>query len=501
MATKTTRAGDSRQQAVKRIASTSCLTLLALACLNGCDATASAPGTGAHPDTATVQARRLTKLAFTVPPISTIAGEMQDVVIAITDSLGTRDTTATHTVRVAAACALGSACEREWPLGASKALWGFSTVNAVKGLAYFGRLTIWHATSGYTLTASSEGLEGTVSAPFDISLRPGPFAPTGSMITARVGHSATLLPNGKVLIAGGAGSGAAALISAELYDPATRTFSAAGNMASVFGPNAAVLLADGKVLIVGGGRADIYDPATGTFAATSTPPLNSGISRPNAVLLQGGRVLLLAKTGGAEIYDPAKGTFTLAAPYAEPDLVVDTATLLPDGTVLITGFASKCSAGEVYDARADRFRQTGPRTMCDVISNATLLNDGKVLLVEGNSDDLPDLIELYDPSAGTFVAHGLTEQVHEFSAVTRLQDGTVLITGGQMPGGDGYFYVERYLSATGKVVPAGTMVAGRHMHTATLLPDGTVLIVGGYRYWPQPTSTAETYTLPVTASR
>src|ERR1700683_3382482 len=93
----------------------------------------------------------------------------------------------------------------------------------------------------------------------------GTFAPTGSMTIARSGHTATLLPNGKVLIAGGY-TGSVQLASAELYDPGT--FAPTGDMTTPRAGNTAVLLPNGKVLIAGGLSAELYDPSTGTFTAT-----------------------------------------------------------------------------------------------------------------------------------------------------------------------------------------------------------------------------------------
>ena len=178
-------------------------------------------------------------------------------------------------------------------------------------------------------------------------------------------------------------------------------------------------------------------------------------------------------------------------------MLIDTATLLENGSVLLTGYlpGAFCSsaAAELYDPRTSRFTGTGPRSLCDVISTATRLLDGRVLFVEGNDSNFPDDVEVYDPVTGTFAHLGWTSNVHEYSAAMRLLDGTVLITGGQVAGGNGNPSVERYLPATGKFV-SSMMTTGRHSHTVTLLPDGSVLIAGGYEIWPVPTSSAEVYT-------
>jgi len=161
----------------------------------------------------------------------------------------------------------------------------------------------------------------------------GTFTTTGSMNTARWGHTATLLNNGKVLVAGGYSSGEN---TAELYDPAAGTFTPTGSMNQGRLNAAATLLKNGMVLVVGGGSvsAELYNPATGTF--TFTGSMSYSRSYLTATLLNNVMVLVAGVAPAAELYDPATGTFTLLV-ASLPATELHTATLLNTGTVLLTG--------------------------------------------------------------------------------------------------------------------------------------------------------------------
>jgi len=179
----------------------------------------------------------------------------------------------------------------------------------------------------------------------------GTFSPTSSMSTARRDATATPLPDGRVLVAGGFDS-SRALDSAELYDPTTGEFSPAGSMTVARAGATAALLPDGRVLITGGftystssaslylASADLYDPKTGKFTATGS--MNCPRSGHVGTALLDGRAFVVGGFDGsnhlasAEVYDPKTGTFSLVGSMAlgrEPS----TATLLSDGRVLIAG--------------------------------------------------------------------------------------------------------------------------------------------------------------------
>jgi hypothetical protein len=216
----------------------------------------------------------------------------------------------------------------------------------------------------------------------------GTFVPTGSMATARGVHTATLLNDGKVLIAGGEQDAATVfLASAELYDPTTGTFSPTGNLNAARWGHTATLLNDGKVLIAGGANnnatltdAELYDPTTGTFSPTGN--LNTPRSFHTATLLNNGIVLIAGgccSLASAELYDPTTGTFS---PTGNLNVAREyhTATLLNDGKVLITGgsdpnnrLGSDLASAELYDPTTRTFTSTGSLNSPERYHAATLL--------------------------------------------------------------------------------------------------------------------------------
>jgi uncharacterized repeat protein (TIGR02543 family) len=311
------------------------------------------------------------------------------------------------------------------------------------------------------------------------------FYPTGAMITARYDHTVTLLTDGTVLVAGGAGGNS----TAERYDPATGKFSATGAMQAGHEGHTATLLTTGEVLIAGGATtlAERYHPTTGQFSVTGA--MNMSRSQSTATLLPDGRVLITGGHNGttylatAEVYDPATGKFSatgnLAVPRGE-----HCATLLPNGTVLITGGTTgsgALAAAEVYDPVTGQFSSAAPLLAARSGHTALLLPNGKVL-VAGGYDGTTYLgtAELYDPATGLVTATGSLASVRGDHKGVVLPNGTVLVMGG--------FNGAAYL-ATGELYDPGAgkwsaatdiMSTGRTRHAVTILGNGRVLVVGGF---------------------
>jgi hypothetical protein len=273
----------------------------------------------------------------------------------------------------------------------------------------------------------------------------GIFTATGSVVEARSMHTATLLPSGKVLLAGGG-----TRTSAELYDPSSGKFTVVGSMTVARAGHTATLLPSGKVLIAGGASTDgpyvasaeLYDPGAGKFTAIA----DMTVARTNhsATLLHNGKVLIAGGRGDgpggllldAELYDPGAGTFTATGGMAVAKSN-HTATLLQNGRVLIAGgeyYASKggtVTAGpladaELYDPGVGTFAATGSMTVPRAFHTATMLLDGRALITGGG--DLASA-ELYDPEAGTFAATGSMAVRRSNHTATLLLDGKVLIVG------------------------------------------------------------------------
>jgi N-acetylneuraminic acid mutarotase len=240
------------------------------------------------------------------------------------------------------------------------------------------------------------------------------------MNSRRSWHTATLLPNGKVLVTGGLNSFNIPLALAELYDPVAGTWTYTGSLSVGRELHTATLLPNGKVLVTGGytftnsnyapvAAAELYDPATGTW--TLTGPMGAARYQHTATLLPNGHVMAVGGYGtntgnayltSAELYDPATGTWTNTVPlfFATAE---HTATLLPDGQVMVAGGLSSLgvlATTEFYDPATGSWAiLAGHMNTARRDHTATLQPNGEVLVVAGSNDITGEVssAELYDP--------------------------------------------------------------------------------------------------------
>lgn len=329
---------------------------------------------------------------------------------------------------------------------------------------------------------------------------PGAFAPTGSMAIPRTGHTAMLLADGRVVVAGGVGAlepggDSVALRSAEAWDPRTGEFEPLPFLVESQDERTGytlTLLPDGRVLVAGGidsPQALLWDPVTGSLEPAGT--LTTPRAHHTATLLPDGRVLIVGGRGedgepvpGAEVWSGLGRSFAPAGNLVAVRLP-DTATLLPDGRVLVVGEAFETDLGvwvpdnaEVWDPRTSTFGPGGVLSEGHPDHTATLLPDGRVLVIGGMAT-LP--VEMWDPDSASFAIVARLDAETGDHTATLLPDGRVLMIGG---------YDMRlhwsYDSALTTRAPwdsfegVASMGEARAGHTATLLPDGRVVVIGGW---------------------
>ncbi|WP_437668890.1 Kelch repeat-containing protein [Sorangium sp. So ce131] len=381
------------------------------------------------------------------------------------------------------------------------------------------------------LDAAGATLSLWVDAPPEEAVLVDPlWVATGTMLTSRAEHTATLLDDGRILIAGGflgedvgficdPAYSTTPLSSAEVYDPATGAFLSAAPMAAARGDHTATRLADGRVLVVGGEAegpsAEIYDPALDAWRAASSPSVSR--ARHTATLLDDGRVLLAGgatgstATASTEIYDPATDTWA-PGPAMLSVRAGHQATRLLDGRVLATGGMSGPVAGavEIFDPVTATWSAAAPLDPIRWLT-ATQLLDGRVLVT-----GLAGAAAVYDPAADAWTAApgkwGDTPETGSWDdwtymtglgvlgeAAARLSDGQVMISGGieaiyyAFPWGGTicssvylehahtvYNRVQLYDPVTNTWSPGGSIPTPRGYHSATSLDDGGLLVAGGY---------------------
>jgi uncharacterized repeat protein (TIGR01451 family)/uncharacterized delta-60 repeat protein len=356
---------------------------------------------------------------------------------------------------------------------------------------------------GRVLVVGGENSTGELASAELYDPATGLWSPTGSLSPDRRYHAATLLADGRVLVAGGWGSGGIT-DSAQLYDPATGLWTPTGNLNQRRSMHTLTLLADGRALAVGGfgegggnvfvlNNAEIYDPATGSWTTVANTMTTARCSH-TATLLPDGRVLVVGGQtlfhsyvcfDSAEIYDPVSGTWT-TTDSMDAARSEHRATLLPDGRVLVTGgfyfgpgYTVTLDSAELYDPSTALWSPADNMNVARCQHSATLLPNGRVLIAGGAGLFTIGSAELYDLDANSWTQTDDLGSARRRHTATLLADGRVLVAGGQN-GSSELSSAELYETTNGSWATTGSLATGRNDHSATLLPNGRVLAAGGW---------------------
>ncbi len=346
------------------------------------------------------------------------------------------------------------------------------------------RLTYWIR----VLTSVSTSLlvvviimDASVPAPAQTS---GTWAATGTLNFPRIGHTATLLAGGQVLVAGGEDSQSNHIASAELYNPATGKWTVTGSLATPRIDHTATLLANGEVLVAGGvsntytASAELYNPLTDQWAATGSMTMPRAFA--GAVLLNNGQVLMAGGNNAdgtsnttAELYNPSTGKWT--ATTSMPSSHTAPAMLLPSGKVLVAG-----NGGVVYDPSTAQWNATGPLYYGLTGGSAAMLTNRNVL-VYGNKFSCY-AAQFYNPSTNTWARTiGQCGNNVSYGPLVPLSTGKVLLAGDEITYSGHTSPTARcalYDPSTNSWTPTGSLSQATR-RTATLLSNGKVLSVGG----------------------
>lgn len=397
----------------------------------------------------------------------------------------------------------------------SVARWGHTATEVAPGVVVVA--------GGWTADPKGALVATRTAELFDLAT--GTFTPLPDLVAARSGHSATALPSGRVLLAGGEIESGAAVMATEVFDTVTKTFSAGPALVAARVAHAAAALPADRVLLTGGRAA-----AAGTSPfvdSTEIVDVSLGVSKPSAklavpranhtatrldgtsrVLVAGGitydKTLLISQT--ADIIDGAGAGALTPTLVADAQQLGYASTLLPSGRVLLAG-------GRTYDGvRVDLLTLFDPTSgVAAPVGHLSRIRDEPVALlvdpdhvliaggfVSGKSvvdpptGDVTETTELFAISTETSAAGPPMSVARASFTATRLPSGVVLLAGGLSSKGQATAVAELWTPGGSAISKTGGLAQARYGHTATLLPSGKVLISGGRRDG-QPVTTAELY--------
>jgi hypothetical protein len=365
----------------------------------------------------------------------------------------------------------------------------------------------------------------------------GLWSRAGALDSGRTDHTATLLSNGDVLVAGGKPAAVAFTDKAEVYDHSAKNWHTTGALSFSRAGHLGTLLANGKVLVAGGFNAsfdfisssEIFDPTNRAWQLSGA--MQTLRQSATATLLHNGKVLAAGGFGNnsflssAELFDPSSGAWNFTGSMSDQRWEA-AAVLLPNGRVLVAGGANNVSSlaptrtAEIYDQATGNWTPTGPMSHERREFTLTLLPSGKVMAAGGSDTNGPlASVELYDLGTGLWTPAESLQTARASHTATLLPNGTVLVAGGvgvtpiqtTTPVDPVLDSAEIYDPSTGTWTPTGSIGQPRQTHTATLLTNGKVLIAGGVSFFGSvfPTS-AEVYdpgtgewlpTLPLASGR
>ncbi|CAF3228419.1 unnamed protein product [Rotaria socialis] len=315
---------------------------------------------------------------------------------------------------------------------------------------------------------------------------------TGSMNNARYDHTASVLTNGKVLVAGGS-YGSAPMNSTELYDPSTGVWTVTGSMNNARHLHTAPVLISGEVLVAGGSYAnqamnstELYNPSAGVWTVTGC--MNNTRFSHTASVLANGNVLVAGGEDArseiiesVELYDPSTGLWTPTGSMNSARYL-HTASVLTNGKVLVAGGHNgsfPMFSSELYDLSTGVWTLTGSMNNARFSHTASVLRDGKVLVAGGyNGSFILASAELYDSSTGVWTLIGSMNNTRYYHTASVLTNGKVLVAGG-IHDNQAANSTELYDPSRGIWTRTDNMNDGRILYTASVLTNGNVLVTGG----------------------